>query len=95
MTTYIITANVVLLTIVFGYFLKKRARTKVINIIDKNCMGCQLCIKKCRHKALEMICDENGRHAMLRYPDKCTACKDCIITCKFNALELVNRNQAK
>jgi NAD-dependent dihydropyrimidine dehydrogenase PreA subunit len=40
---------------------------------------------------LEMVKDETGRHAVVRYLDKCTACGDCLVKCKFNALKLVER----
>ena len=75
-----------------GYFRNKRAKKKVVHVIDSHCTGCQRCLKKCRHQALDMINDdENRKHIVLKYPEKCTACRDCIIVCKFNALELVNR----
>ena len=92
MNTYIITISIVSLVVVLIYFRNKRAKTKVVRIVDENCTGCQRCLKKCRHKALEMVTDETGRRVVtLKYPDKCTACRDCIIVCKFNALELVDR----
>ncbi len=94
MTTYIIIASLLLLIIVHGYFKNKRAKSKVVRVIDNNCTGCQRCLKKCRHKALEMGNSETGRHVVLN-PDKCTACGDCLVVCKFNALELVNRIQAE
>lgn len=91
MTKYIIIASVVLLIIILSYFRNKRAKSKVIHVIDDNCSGCRACIKKCRHKALEILDNEEGRRVVLKNPEKCTACRDCIIACKFNALELVNR----
>jgi NAD-dependent dihydropyrimidine dehydrogenase PreA subunit len=48
-------------------------------------------LKKCRHKALEIVNNDGEKRVVLMHPDKCTACRDCIIVCKFNALELVNR----
>ncbi|MDR0363623.1 MAG: 4Fe-4S binding protein [Bacteroidales bacterium] len=82
------------LIIILSYFRNKRAKNKVIHVIDNNCTGCRRCLKKCRHKALEMVNGEtSNRHVILKHPEKCTACKDCIIACKFNALELVDRKQ--
>ena len=92
MTTYIIAGSVLLLIIVLSYFRNKRAKSKIIHVIDNNCTGCQRCVKACRHKALEIIKDETGRRVVLKHPDKCTACRDCIVVCKFNALELIGRN---
>jgi NAD-dependent dihydropyrimidine dehydrogenase PreA subunit len=40
---------------------------------------------------LEMVEDETGKHAAVKYLDKCTACGDCIGKCKFNALKLIKR----
>jgi NAD-dependent dihydropyrimidine dehydrogenase PreA subunit len=91
MTTYIVIGSVLALIIILSYFRNKRAKGKVINIIEENCTGCQLCIKKCRYKALEIVNNENGRHVVLKHPEKCTACRDCIMTCKFKALELIDR----
>ena len=91
MNIYLIIASSLLLIIVLSYFRNKRAKSKIVHVIDNNCTGCQRCLKKCRHKALEIISDETSRRVVLKHPEKCTACRDCIITCKFNALELVSR----
>ncbi|MDR0429535.1 MAG: 4Fe-4S binding protein [Tannerellaceae bacterium] len=91
MTTYIITSGVVLLIITLSYFRNKRAKSKIIHVIENNCIGCRRCVKKCRHKALEMATGEVNKLVTLKYPDRCTACKDCIIVCKCGALELVDR----
>ena len=91
MTTYIVIGSILALFMILSYFRNKLTKSKVINIIEESCTGCQLCIKKCRHKALEIVNGENGRHVVLKYPEKCTACKDCIAPCKFNALELIDR----
>jgi NAD-dependent dihydropyrimidine dehydrogenase PreA subunit len=40
---------------------------------------------------LEMVEDETGIHAEVKYPGKCTACGDCLGKCKFNALKLIER----
>lgn len=92
MAIYIIIAGLVLLIIILSYFRNKQAKNKVARVIDNNCTGCQRCLRKCRHKALEITSNGRESHVVLN-PDKCTACKDCILVCKFNALELVNRKQ--
>jgi NAD-dependent dihydropyrimidine dehydrogenase PreA subunit len=66
-------------------------RNNVIHVIENNCTGCKYCLKKCFHKVLEIVSDENGRHVIVKYPDKCTACGDCMCACKFNALEVVKQ----
>lgn len=95
MTTYITIASSLLLIIVFSYLKNKRAKSKVIHVIDDNCTGCLRCLKKCRHKALEIVSSNTGQHIALKDPERCTACSDCIVACKFNALELVSREQTK
>lgn len=94
MTTYIIIASVLLLFFTLGYFRHKRARSKVVHVVDENCTRCQRCVKKCRRKALEVVNTEAGRRIVLN-PNKCTACGDCLAVCKFNALEIVSRGQVE
>jgi Na+-translocating ferredoxin:NAD+ oxidoreductase RNF subunit RnfB len=93
MSTYLIVASLLLLIIFLMYTRNKRAKNKVVHIIESNCKGCQRCLKICRRKALDVVNRESGRLVILKYPEKCTACRDCIAMCKFNALELVSRNQ--
>ncbi|MDR1554335.1 MAG: 4Fe-4S binding protein [Prevotellaceae bacterium] len=59
--------------------------------MESNCVGCNHCVKRCRCHVLEMVEDETGKHAAVKYLDKCTACGDCIGKCKFNALKLIKR----
>jgi NAD-dependent dihydropyrimidine dehydrogenase PreA subunit len=59
--------------------------------VDSNCTGCRRCVKRCRRHVLEVVEDEAGKHATVKYPDKCTACGDCLGRCKFNALKLIGR----
>jgi NAD-dependent dihydropyrimidine dehydrogenase PreA subunit len=40
---------------------------------------------------LEMVEDETGIHAVVKYPDRCAACGECPNRCKFNALKLIER----
>ena len=92
MNTYLIVAGSFLLIIFFAYARSKRAKNKIVYVIDTKCTGCQRCLKTCRYKALEIEKNEIGRQfVVLKYPEKCTACRDCVIVCKFKALELVNR----
>ncbi|MDR0748385.1 MAG: 4Fe-4S binding protein [Tannerellaceae bacterium] len=91
MTNYIIIASSLSLILVLCYFRNKRAKRKVIRVIDDNCTGCRRCIKRCRHKVLEITGGEESHLVAVKYPEKCTACRDCILVCKFNALELVRR----
>ncbi|MDR2042424.1 MAG: 4Fe-4S binding protein [Tannerella sp.] len=70
---------------------RQRRRKKVIDVLERNCSGCRRCVKKCPRRALEMVEDETGIHATVKYPDRCTACGDCLDKCKFNALQLIER----
>jgi NAD-dependent dihydropyrimidine dehydrogenase PreA subunit len=88
---YIVLASLLLLYIFGALHRSKRAKNKVIHIINENCTGCGLCVKRCSRRVLEIIADENGKRVVVKKPDKCTACGDCIPKCKFNALEMVER----
>ena len=68
-----------------------KKKNKVICVVKNNCTGCQRCVKRCTHHALEMVKSETETCATVKYPDKCTACGDCIVKCKFNALKLIER----
>ena len=80
-----------LLLYIFGYAGNKRVKNKIISISDNNCIRCRRCIKKCRHKILELVDDDFGQHITLKYPEKCTACGNCVAVCNFNALKLASR----
>ena len=81
----------VILLISFKLYDRHKKKNKVICVVESNCTGCQRCVKRCIRHALEMITNENGTRAAVKYPDKCTACGDCLAKCKFNALKLIER----
>jgi NAD-dependent dihydropyrimidine dehydrogenase PreA subunit len=87
---YIVVGVIIFLWLCGGIYRHLRGKNKILRAIENNCTGCKRCLKMCRHKALDVINDENGVHITVD-PDKCTSCGDCIGVCKFNALELVNR----
>ena len=90
MNAFLVLASLLLLYILGQWHRSKRAKKKVLCIVDNNCTGCRRCIKRCQRKALEMV-NESGLHVTLKYSEKCTACGDCVAGCKFKALKLVNR----
>ncbi|MFN2363142.1 MAG: DUF362 domain-containing protein, partial [Halarsenatibacteraceae bacterium] len=60
----------------------------MLNIIEKNCVGCEVCIDKCPYDALYMkdniaVVDE----------EKCTLCGVCVEHCNFDAIELNTKSQ--
>jgi len=81
----------VILLISVKWYDSRKKRNKVIYVVESNCTGCQRCVKRCTRHALEMVENETGTHATVKYPDKCTACGDCLAKCKFNALKIVER----
>ncbi|MDR1795849.1 MAG: electron transfer flavoprotein subunit alpha, partial [Clostridiales Family XIII bacterium] len=52
-----------------------------INIIEKNCKGCSICVSACPFEAIEI----SGDIAVIN--EKCTSCKQCIEKCPFEAIE--------
>ncbi|MDR1680932.1 MAG: 4Fe-4S dicluster domain-containing protein [Prevotellaceae bacterium] len=90
-TVYISTGIAVLLWISFNLHRRRKNRHKTISIIESHCTGCRRCIKRCSRKVLEIVADESGQHAAVKYPENCTACGDCMSKCKFNALQLIER----
>jgi NAD-dependent dihydropyrimidine dehydrogenase PreA subunit len=88
---YIGIGILILLMISIKLHQKQNRRNKVIYVAENNCSGCRRCVKRCSRHVLEMVKNETGIHAVVRYPDKCSACGDCLGKCKFNALKLVER----
>ncbi len=89
---------IVTLWLIGGIYRQKQGRNKVVYAVKGNCTGCKRCVtnlRKCKYNVLELVCDENGKHIVVKYPDKCTACGDCVSICKFKALELVECNPPK
>ncbi|MDR0420555.1 MAG: hypothetical protein LBH30_03780 [Prevotellaceae bacterium] len=91
-TIYIGITIIIFLWILGSLHRNRKNRNKVICVVKSNCSGCGRCIKRCRRRILEMVKDETGIHAAVKYPKKCTACGDCLIKCKFNALKIIKRN---
>jgi NAD-dependent dihydropyrimidine dehydrogenase PreA subunit len=88
---YIVTGIVLMLWISGSLYRRHKNRNKIIYVDKNRCTGCLRCLKRCQHHVLELVEDETGKRATVKYPDKCTACGDCLDKCKFNALKLIER----
>ena len=55
----------------------------MLNVIEKKCTGCAVCIDKCPFDALEM----KNNIAVVDY-NSCTMCGLCVKSCEYDALEL-------
>ncbi|MDR2841445.1 MAG: 4Fe-4S binding protein [Paludibacter sp.] len=88
---YIIGGGLLLLWLISGIVRDFQGKNKIIQVVDNNCIGCQRCLKRCRHRVLDKVSDEKRTHVFVKNPDYCTACGDCMNACKFNALELIER----
>ena len=85
---------VVVLWLIGGIWKHLRGKNKTVQVIGGKCTGCKRCLtnmRKCKHNVLELVSDDNGKHIVVKYPDKCNACGDCVSICKFNALQLVRK----
>ena len=49
-------------------------------IDEKNCIGCKICEKNCRHNAVKVV----DRKAVIDY-DKCVGCGQCVAVCQKSA----------
>lgn len=68
-----------------------RDRSAVVEVIDENCTGCDLCVADCPYMALSMIeigDTEGTRGLAVVDPDACVGCGICLGSCSFGALEL-------
>ena len=56
----------------------------------EKCTGCQLCVKDCPSRALELITvDKATKRFVMRYQvDRCTYCAQCVETCRFGCLNM-------
>ena len=94
-TLYIILASLILFFILGDFHRRKRAKSRVVHVVDNQCTGCKRCMKRCHHKVLDLVDDSTGAHIAVEYPERCTACGDCVTVCKFNALELIDRSNKR
>ena len=53
-----------------------------IEVLEEQCVGCELCIKACLYDAIEM------RDGIAVIKDNCTLCGACVEPCKFDAIIL-------
>lgn len=55
-----------------------------IKVVEKNCVGCGLCVKACAYDAIRVDDDKIARIDL----EKCTLCGACLEACKFDAIEM-------
>ncbi|WP_407081567.1 DUF362 domain-containing protein [Marinitoga aeolica] len=54
-------------------------------IVEKNCVGCGICVKNCAHDAIHL---NEKKIAYIDY-DKCVGCGQCVAVCQYNAAQVV------
>ena len=67
-------------------------------IVEKNCIGCRICVKYCRHEAVKVV----EKKAVIDY-DKCVGCGQCVAVCQkaaavvgpFDTSDKLNRKIAE
>jgi len=60
----------------------------MLKIIEKNCVGCEICIDKCPYDALYMM-----DNIAVVDEEKCTLCGICVDHCNFEAIKLKTKRQ--
>ena len=60
-----------------------------VTVSMEKCVGCGLCVERCRHNAMGLVQLKDTTYAMMVNPANCHACGRCARKCKFNAIELV------
>ena len=60
----------------------------MLKIIEKNCVGCEICIDKCPYDALYMM-----DNIAVIDEEKCTLCGICVDHCNFEAIKLKTKRQ--
>ncbi|MCM1312060.1 MAG: ferredoxin family protein [Bacteroides sp.] len=93
MTTVIIVLSSIFIGLQIIHFIRHRQRRNYRICVDKDkCKGCTRCVRRCRHKVLDIEKQDGVRpYATVKKPSQCTACAHCINECKFNALKLVKK----
>ena len=68
----------------------KRKKTKDIPVISPECIGCGICVAKCRRDVFSM--SENTTEGFIRVsnPENCTGCGKCAQRCPENAIRMIN-----
>jgi NAD-dependent dihydropyrimidine dehydrogenase PreA subunit len=91
MTYIYIGSGIFVWLLIVGILKKRQERNRVVHVVEMNCTGCGRCLKRCNHNVFEMANAEQGKHIVVKYPNRCEGCGDCVPKCKFNALEMVKR----
>jgi len=63
---------------------------EAIKVIEKECVGCGLCIEACPFDAIEL---DDQKVAQIDL-DKCTLCGACVEACTFDAIDLKKETEA-
>ena len=48
------------------------------------CNGCGICVNSCSMDVIRM--DEEGKKAIIRYPEDCMLCEFCVLDCPEDAI---------
>ncbi|MCK5159483.1 MAG: 4Fe-4S binding protein, partial [Candidatus Heimdallarchaeota archaeon] len=61
------------------------------DMINENCNGCGVCVKKCPVDAIEVIIEESGKKYSLVDHSRCFGCGVCARSCKRDAIQMIRR----
>lgn len=60
-------------------------------INTSNCIGCNICVKKCAHNAIHL---DKDKKAIINY-DNCVGCGQCVAECQYDAAQVVWENASE